>query len=582
MVAVDYRIEIYDTWGRRIAAYDEVPLLEVTRSQPDNADRIRGLLPPGVTDLSPGYQVRVFTGGELFCQGPVTWLGPQWSDTRKLILDRYVYFREAIEFEAERAAGVGNTLVARAYINREISDIVKDVINSALGAVHYLVAHTGYPDGAQREYAKFSARKTTANELEVGGISAGQWVGSNRIDAGNAYAKDGDTLAGLVVDGAAWPDVRLLMIDAEETSPNSHAVKRHPEVAGWPDDRYNSSGYKLAGDAAKAALQDLMDTKGIDYIELNPHRNAAGEFDDRVDVYGRYIALVCGGGECFNAALVEQGHADVYLYQEGKYHVPEMALKDFYSYVGEHADSIAYAGEILANLDVRNGVFEVLTALAYAADGFVWSVDPDLAVAFRPADGPDRVLFFDPTVLGVTLGSAVDSLANILYLEGNPFVGPFTKTYYRQASIDEYGVSARNLSYFSMSLEEDADKLVAGILDDLGYPEPSGSVMFLHGDASVQVGDLVELRGGALRRLEREVCGEWGSRFPGKLPARAKSVTHRFTGKTVCTIVTLTSPLRSVSNPLSYMVRSQPGASALYQFRLDDATVGLDRGYHLD
>ena len=294
-----YRVEVWDTWNRRIAAYDDVPLLEVTRAFPDETDRIRGLLPAGTADLGPGYSVRVRVDGEPFAEATVTSVSPQWGDTRKLVLDRYVHFHEVIEFEAARGPRDGNTTVSPTYTNREVGAIVKDVINRAPGAIHYLVDHNDYPGGAEREYAKFLARKTDENELEVGGIGAGQWVGSGRIDAGAAYAKDGDTIAGLVVDGVAWPDLRFMLIDCEETSRNSHAVKRHPEVAEWTDARYAASGYKLRGDAAKDALQNWLDTKGIDYIELNPHQDAAGVYDDRVDAYGRYLGLVFGGGRVF-------------------------------------------------------------------------------------------------------------------------------------------------------------------------------------------------------------------------------------------------------------------------------------------
>jgi hypothetical protein len=107
-------------------------------------------------------------------------------------------------------------------------------------------------------------------------------------------------------------------------------------------------------------------------------------------------------------------------------------------------------------------------------------------------------------------------------------------------------------------------------------------VTFLHGDSAVRVGDILELRGGDLRRLEREVSGEWDGRFTGKLVGRVKGVTHRFRGDRVETVAALTSPLRSVDEPVGFMVRSQPGASTLFQFRLDDETVGLDLGYHLD
>lgn len=576
----DYRVEVYDTWGRRIASYDEVPLLEATRSMPDEADTVRGILPGGIADLSHGYRIRVYVAGVWFCDALVTEVAPQWSDTRKLILDRYVSFHEVAEFKAERAARDGNTRVRRAYTNRCIGYIVKDAINAALGPVHYLVAHEAYPDGAEREYAKFLARKTAGNELEAGGISSGQWAGSGRIDASGAYAKDGDTIAGLVVDGVAWPDVRLMMIDCEETSRNSHAIKRHPEVAEWTDDEYAVSGYKFCADAAATALQAMVEA-GIDFIELNPHVDDEGNYDDRVDAYGRYIGIVYGGGECFNAAQVELGHADVYLYEDGAYHVPEMALKEYYSYTGAAEDSIEESDVVLCSFGGDGGVFELLTALAYAADGFVWSANPDLAVRFRKAERADRVVFFDPLKTGVALGSDCKTIGNILYFSGHPVLGPLKKTYARSASIDEYGAFAFRLKYFPISVEEDADKLAAGLLDDLAYPEPRGFVQFYQGDA-VRIGDIMELRDGPLRRLERCVDGEWGDRFSGKLVGRVRRVRHRFSGRQVTTTAWLTSPLRSVGAPASFVARSQDSAEDLYQFRLDAADIGLDMGYHLD
>jgi len=579
---IEYRIEVYDTWGRRVASYDEVPLLDVTRSMPDEADEIAGILPGQVSDLSHGYRIRVFAGGAWFCDALVTEVAPQWSDTRKLILGRYIPFHEVIEFKAERVARDGNTRVTRGYTNRSISYIVRDAINSALGPVHYLVTHEDYPDGAEREYAKFLARKTAGNELEVGGISSGQWVGSARIDASGAYAKDGDTITGLVVDGEAWPDLRLMMIDCEETSRNSHAYKRHPEVADWTDEEYASSHYKFCADAATDALQALLDSEGIDFLELNPHVDDSGNYDDRVDAYGRYIGIIYGGGQCFNAAQIEKGHADVYLYEDGAYHVPEMALKDYYSYVGANVDSIDECGVTLCSFGADGGVFEILTALAYAAGGFVWSVDPDWAVRFREAACADRVVFFDPLRTWVGLGSNSKEIGNILYFSGNPVLGSLKKTYVRDTSIDEYGPLAKRLGYFPISLEEDADKLAAGLLEDIAYPEPCGFVQFYRGDASVRVGEIVELRGGPLRRLERSVEGEWGDRFSGKLVGRVRRVTHRFSGQQVTTTAWLTSPLRSVRASVSFMARSQDSAADLYQFRLDAVDIGLDMGYHLD
>jgi endonuclease YncB( thermonuclease family) len=579
---VDYLIEIFDTWGRRIAWFDDVPLLEVTRRTSDQPDTVRGMLPTRLAELSHGYRVRVTLDGALFCDAAVTEVAPHWSDTRKLIVDRYVGFHEVMAFAAERPARDGNETVVRAYQNRDVAGIVKDAINSAPGHVHYTVDHTAYPDGAEREYQKFQARKTAANELEVGGIDAGQWVGSERMDLTGAYAQDGDTIAGIEVDGADWPDLRLMLIDTEETSRNSHAISRHPEVADWTDAQYAASGYKFAADAATDFLQNLIDTEGIDYIELNPHKDASGNFDDRVDAYGRYLGLVYGGGECFNAALVEGGHTEVYLYDDGRFLVPELELKEFFSYDGVHIDSVAATTATLVNLDVKAGVFEILAALAYAAEGFVFSVDAHGAVTFREALRPDHVWFHDPLALGAELGSASAGLVNILYFDGNPVTSLANKTYTRGASIDEYGAFARHFDYFAISLEEDADRLAEGLLHDVAYPTPSGAITFYRGNSAVRIGDIVELRDGPLRRLERETDGEWDDRFTDALATRVKSVSHHITGRDVRTNVELSSPLRSVDNPLGFLVRSQPSAATLFQFRLDDPGVGLDVGYHLD
>src|SRR5262249_20144063 len=141
----------------------------------------------------------------------------------------------------------------------------------------------------------------------------------------------------------------------------------------WTNDQYAASGFKQRAAASKASLQLLIDAHGIDYIELNPHRNSAGEYDDRVDVYGRYVGLVFGDGQCFNAAQVELGHADVYLYQDGRYHDPAMALKDFYSYGVANLDSIEEVGASLIAYDASAGLLEAFTTLAYAARGYVWS-----------------------------------------------------------------------------------------------------------------------------------------------------------------------------------------------------------------
>lgn len=578
---MNYRIDIHDRAGRRIASYDDVPLLEAVRRRAAEDDTIAGVLPENIAELGPGYTVRVHIEGALFCEASVTSTAPEWSDARKLILDKYVAFHNVIAFEARRDGRPASGLLGRAYQNRDAAAVVRDAINAALGPIHYTVDHTAYPDGAQREYAKFLARKTDANELGLNTVATGDWVGADRIDATAAYAKDGDTIAGLVVDGDPWPDLRLMMVDCEETSLNSHAINIHPELAGWDAARYNASGYKLKADAATAFLQDLIDTHGIAFIELNPHRGPDGAYDDRVDAFGRYLGLIYGGGECFNAALVEQGHAAVYLYDDGKYHVPEMALKDFYSYTAPNTDSIAPASAVLTQLDLGVRIDEALTALAYAAGGYLWEIDPNDAVSFRPAS-VDRVVFFDPLAMGIAFGADTESLVNILLIEPNPQSGLAADLYYRGESIDAYGKSTRFLEYFGLSAEADAQRLADGLLDDLAYPEPNGAVTFYGGRADLQVGRIVEIRGAPVRILDAGLPEAYGGRFDGKIAARIAALTHRFTGRYIETRAELASPLRSVADPLTFMVRSQPAATALYQFRLDAEAVGLDLGYHLD
>lgn len=577
-----YRIDVVDTWNRRIASFDHVPIMEVTRTTPEKRDTIEGVFPGNVVDLSHGYRILVYVDDTLFMDTTVRKLSPRWSDTRKLILERFVNFHEVINFEAALNALTGNRELSRAYTNRTISQIVKDAITSTLGPVHYLVDHAAYPDGAVREFQKFDTRKQIDNELEVGGISTGQWVDSGRMDLTGTVAKDGDTISGLVVDGLAWPDLRLMMIDSEETSKNSHTITLHGEVSDWTTDQYNASGYKVQGDKATDFLQQLIDTKGIDFIELNPHKNSSGQFDDRVDVFGRYLGFVYGGGECFNAAMVETGNADVLLFDEGRFHVPEMSLKDYFSYTGPASNSIEDSTVTLANFDVTTGLFEVLTALAYAADGYVWSIDADLAVHFRNAGQVDKVIFFDPRLHSVTLGSKLSGVTNGIHFRGNPFTTPFSKSYFNTPSIDEYGFKERSIEYFSVTREEDANLIATGLLRDVAYPVVSGEIEFLHGESQVDVGDILEIRDGALRRLERRVSGEWADRFTNRLVGRVSRVRHRFLGDKVVTKVQLSSPLRSVENPITFIVRSQPDASTLFQLRLDDATVGLDLGFHLD
>lgn len=448
---MNYRIELLDSWGRRRAVFDEVPLLEVTLNGPDQPDRIRGMLPDSIRNAGPGYVLKIYMDDAVIAEAEVCELLPEWGERRKLILDKYVTFHKVVEVGAERRKDTVAGAVSCIWANQPVSTIVRDAVNSALGPIHYTVEHAGYPDGAMREFDKFSARKWSGNELEVNGISTGQWAGPARIDASAAYAKDGDTIAGLVVDGAPWPDLRLTMIDCEELERNSHAIARHPEVADWTDEEYLLSKYRLDAEGARDALQDLIDTHGIDYIELNPHRDAGGNYDNRVDAYGRYIGLVYGNGLCFNAALVELGNAEVFLYEDGRYLVPGMALKEFYSYQTVCEDSIADATTVLANFDFSGSLAELLTAMAYVGQGYVWSVDGANAVCFRPATTIDRIYYYDKHRLSVALGSANGGLVNVLHLSGNPVAGSVNATFSRAESVKHYGESEDSLEFFAVT-----------------------------------------------------------------------------------------------------------------------------------
>ncbi|MEK7794790.1 MAG: hypothetical protein AAB353_09685, partial [Candidatus Hydrogenedentota bacterium] len=281
-------------------------------------------------------------------------------------------------------------------------------------------------------------------------------------------------------------------------------------------------------------------------------------------------------------ALVEQGRADVYLYDDGKFLVPELELKDFFSYAGESSDSIQDAAQTLAEYDVENGALEVIAAMCYAADGFGFTVDLDNAVEFRRIERADAVIFFDPLLHAVTLGADSVGIVNAIYLSGNPNTTALSRSYFNGGSIDEFGFRARVIDYFSVSRAQDADLFGEGLLKDLAFPTPNGEIEFVRGNSDVNVGDVLELRGAPLRRLDRELPGEWDDRFTGRIVGRVSEIRHEFRGARVSTFVRLTSPFRSVEDPIGFMLRSQPSAETLFQFRLDEATVGLDLGYHLD
>ncbi|MBI2424975.1 MAG: thermonuclease family protein [Candidatus Hydrogenedentes bacterium] len=579
---MNYHIELLDRNGLRVAQVEDTPLLEVTQGTPDAGERIRGLLPTSLRRIEPGYTLKAWIDGRLVVHATVTAVRSQWGDTKKLILERYIGFQEVLEVEAEGPATGYNHPVNYAYKQHPAIGVAKDLIQRTPGPLHYSVSHGAFPEGAAREYAKFDARQHPENELAVAAINEGQWVGAARIDLTDAYAKDGDTIAGLKVDGEDWPDLRMMLIDAEESALNSHAIARHPDVAEWDAAEYGASGYRLKAEAATAYLQDLIDNHGIDFIELNPHRNAAGIFDDRVDAYGRYLGLVYGGGLCYNAALVEQGLADVYLYDDGRYLAPELELKDFFSYSAPAVDSVDASAVALDAFQAQGRIYEMLAGLAYLAEGCTFDVDTRACVRFRASDRVDHVVFYDPREHAVELAPRLEGVANYIVVEGHPFQGNVRKSYVQSGSIEAYGFRGRSLPYFALSTEADADRLAAGLLADVAYPEMTGGIRFFHGHAGVRVGDAIELRGAPLHEIAPRLATHWGGRFPDRMVARVCEVTYRLTGRQVETEVRFTSLLRSVANPLSYLIRSQENASRLFEFRLDDAGVGLDSGFHLD
>jgi len=577
-----YFIDVMDTWNRRIARIDRVPLLQIECGDVTFGERIVGLLPTDLLDLGHGYRLRFYLEDELEADVPLDVVDPQWGDVDRWILRRLVEFHETIEVDGRRRYSDWNRTLQKAYVSTEVSEMLRDAVSSVSGRLHYLVDHTAYPDGAQREYQKFQARKESLDELPVGGISSGHYVGGGRINATGAYAKDGDTIAGLVVDGVEWPDLRMMMIDTEEMSINSHTTKIHPEVSSWTDERYDASGYKYRAQAAKDALQNLIDTKGIDFIELNWHRGPDGEFDDRVDAYGRYIGLVYGGGECFNAAMVELGHSDVYLYSDGAYLPAEIRLKEYFSYLGPSTDSVDSTDVYLSAMDFENGIFGVLTLLAYAA-GAVWRVDSNGAVHFAVPERPAAVWYYDIERGAVSFESDSRPLVNRILFSGNPVSGWFSKSYGRDDSIDEFGTNSRSLAVYSFSVTADADQVVPNMLDDVAYPSPTGYLTDYRGELrSLRVGELIEIRGSDLRRLTRELEHEWDGRFPNRHVFAVSRKVILIRNDRVEVTYRLTSPLRSVTNPLAFIVRNQPAASSLFEFRLDAGNVGLDFNYHLD
>jgi len=577
-----YYVDIVDVYGCRIARIDRVPLLQIECGDPRYGERITGLLPTDLRELGHGYRLRFYVDSTLQAEVPLEIVDPQWGDEQRWILRRLVEFHETVEVDGRRLYTEWNSNLHKAYVNTEVSEILRDAVSSVTGRLHYLVDHTQYPDGAQREYQKFQDRLGSLEELPVGGVSTGHYVAGARIDSSAAYAKDGDTIAGLVVDGVEWPDLRMMMIDTEEMSINSHTLKMHPEVGAWTQERYDRSGYKYKAESAKDALQSLIDTNGIAYIELNWHRGPDGAFDDRIDAYGRYIGLVYGGGECFNAAMIELGHSDVYLYADGAYLPAEMRLKEYFSYLRPCSDSVVATEVYLSAMDFENGIFGVLTLLAYAA-GAVWRVDGAGTVHFARPDRPVSVWHYSVLRGATSFGSDSRRLVNFISCSSNPISGWFTRNYARDDSVAQYGTRWRALALFSLSVPADADQIVPRLLDDVAYPTPTGFLKDYTGDLPVlDVGELVEIRGSTVRRLDPELDNEWGGRFAHRHVFAVSRKTFLIRNDKVEITYRLTSPLRSVDDPIGFLVKNQPAAGSLYEFRLDAGNVGLDLNYHLD
>ncbi len=579
---IAYRVEAFRPDGLCAARYERVPLLEIIRTAPDRPDIARGLLPPDVEQLAPGYRVRVAMAGRRIIDAPVVGTAPQWSDARKRLVDRYVSMHRVTAFDAAIPALGLNDVVAGAFRHREATSLLRDLVQAAPNRLHAYVDHTAYPEGAEREWAKFLARQNAADALPVGGVDSGSWVGPDRIDASAAHARDGRTIAGLRVDGGAWPDLRLLGVDCEEVALNGEATARHPDTVGWSAARYAASGYAVRAEASRETLQALIDTKGVSHIELDSYRDQTGGFANRIDADGRYVGLAFGGGACFNAALIELGQAGVALPGHGRRLAPALALKDFFSYAGPHRESIEARPETIARFDAEGGALELATALAYMAGGSIWSLDDEGGIRLRRPGAPDHVVVRDPVVCGVTFGEDLVAAANRIAFAGGPDGERLASVYTREASVRAVGVQERGLVYRALSQADDADLLVEALLDDVAYPRISAEITFYRGRTDISVGDLVEVRGAELRRVAPPVDGLWGGRYADRLVGRVDEVRHLIAGRRVSTTVRLTSPLRSVADPIAFMTRSQPSARTVRQFRLDDDAVGLDGAHHLD
>ena len=62
---------------------------------------------------------------------------------------------------------------------------------------------------------------------------------------------------------------------------------------------------------------------------------------------------------------------------------------------------------------LREKITFVLTALAYAAGGWVFSVAADGSVRFRGAAAVDRVAFYEPNAVSIQYGGETARLVNL-------------------------------------------------------------------------------------------------------------------------------------------------------------------------
>lgn len=573
---MNIRVELLDTLRQRIAVFNDAISLQAVRRVPDRADTLTCTL-PHVEGFGPGCTIDVYLDNTLWQRYEATCTQLRWDADFQPEHNTRIPLRDVMQVEARAAKQAVNARLRRAYVGITLEEALVDIINRAPGPIHYLIDHDAYPDGATREYTKFLARCTTDNALETGGISEGQWVGADRIDTTGAYAKDGDTISGLKVDGDPWPDLRLMMIDAEETTLNSHARKRHPETTLWSSERYANSGYKLHADRATAFLQTLLDGKGISHIELNPHRNSNGLFDDRVDAYGRYIGRAFGGGECFSAAMVEQGLADVYLYEDGIYHVPEHRLKDFFSYTGIHAKSFPTMNTEIHALDLDCTVIEAMTLLAYLCGSKAFTLFSDFYVEFRDATQFDHTYRYRAETMAVVSGFTKAGLANTLAITGNRIVAPGTIAASNSESISAYGAGNASINGNWLGSDEDKQMLAENLLQDMAYPTPSITATFFEGAPELKPGDLISIEGAPLHRYAQRLPDEWGNTFDETIVGRITEVRHIMEGTDTQTQIVLSAPLRSVASPLTLLRRIRSVGEPLFALRLDESLAGLDQ-----